>query len=65
MFCFRRCLQGDNFYPLGLNSMEQFKASFRDIYNKPNLQVPFLGVLGNHDYCMHHGVVCLASKCFY
>ncbi|KAK9807884.1 hypothetical protein WJX72_012198 [[Myrmecia] bisecta] len=43
---------GDNFYPGGLFSVDDpnFDDSFRNVYDAPELQVPFHGVLGNHDY---------------
>jgi len=43
---------GDNFYPNGLNSTSDplFDRSYRQVYNQPELQVPWYAVLGNHDY---------------
>ncbi|QDZ20943.1 metallophosphoesterase [Chloropicon primus] len=43
---------GDNFYIGGLASPSdsQFETSFVDVYNAGSLQVPWLTVLGNHDY---------------
>lgn len=43
---------GDNFYDGGLASTEdpQFDTSFVEIYANASLQVPWLAVLGNHDY---------------
>lgn len=40
---------GDNFYPQGVNSLEDplFKQRFEDIYNE--VEVPFFSILGNHD----------------
>ncbi len=43
---------GDNFYTGGLASTGDpgFSSSFTDVYNDSSLQVPWLAVLGNHDY---------------
>merc|ERR1712176_61341 len=43
---------GDNFYLGGLAGVDdqQFETSFSSIYNHTSLQVPWLSVLGNHDY---------------
>jgi tartrate-resistant acid phosphatase type 5 len=46
---------GDNFYNLGISTAlgvtdPQWNASFNAIYSAPSLQIPFYGVLGNHDY---------------
>jgi tartrate-resistant acid phosphatase type 5 len=43
---------GDNFYLGGLAGVndEQFETSFTDVYSHASLQVPWLSVLGNHDY---------------
>ena len=43
---------GDNFYEGGLSGPhdQQFHNSFTDIYRHLHLQVPWLAVLGNHDY---------------
>jgi len=45
-------LLGDNFYENGVDSVTdpQFKLKFEDMYDHASLQVPFLSVLGNHDY---------------
>ena len=42
-------LLGDNFYPDGVNSIEdpQFNTKFEQVYQ--NLNMPFYAVLGNHD----------------
>ena len=42
-------LLGDNFYPNGVNSIEdpQFNTKFEQVYQ--NLNMPFYAVLGNHD----------------
>lgn len=47
---------GDNFYEDGLRHGQDpmFDWSFTQVYHQEELQVPFLGVLGNHDY---HGNV--------
>ncbi|UIZ27796.1 hypothetical protein KXD40_004745 [Peronospora effusa] len=49
------CGHGDNFYWVGINSLEsrdpRFKVSFEDIYNGSSLlPVPWFNVMGNHDY---------------
>lgn len=43
---------GDNFYPRGLSSDtdDMWGYVFEDRYNDAALQVPWLSVLGNHDY---------------
>ena len=46
---------GDNFYNLGISTElgvvdPQWNTSFSNIYNASSLQIPFYGVLGNHDY---------------
>lgn len=44
---------GDNFYPLGVNSVEdgQWHTSFEEIYIHPGLAgTPWYAALGNHDY---------------
>ena len=46
---------GDNFYNLGINSIlgvvdPQWNTSFHSVYSDASLQVPWYGVLGNHDY---------------
>lgn len=43
---------GDNFYENGVQSATdpQWKTSFEGIYTDPSLQIPWYGVLGNHDY---------------
>jgi len=42
---------GDQFYPKGLDSPRDFryKLIFDDAFKEPELQVPWLGALGNHD----------------
>lgn len=47
---------GDNFYEDGLRHGQDpmFDWSFSHVYHQKELQIPFLGVLGNHDY---HGNV--------
>jgi tartrate-resistant acid phosphatase type 5 len=43
---------GDNFYPSGVQSAEdlQWTSKFRRIYSKELLEIPWVAVLGNHDY---------------
>jgi acid phosphatase len=43
---------GDNFYPRGVTNAfdPQWKEKFEDVYSAPALQVPWYGVLGNHDH---------------
>jgi len=43
---------GDNFYENGVQSVNDplWKTDFTDIYSAPSLQVPWLSVLGNHDW---------------
>lgn len=43
---------GDNFYYCGVDSITdaQFKTDFEDIYTDKSLNVPWYGILGNHDY---------------
>ncbi|MEW5319493.1 MAG: hypothetical protein WDW38_010641 [Sanguina aurantia] len=45
-------VEGDNFYPSGLRSTSDpdFANTFTNVYSHPSLQVPWYGVLGNHDY---------------
>lgn len=44
--------QGDNFYWDGVTSKDdpQFKLTFEDQYNESSLAIPFINVMGNHDY---------------
>lgn len=43
---------GDNFYESGVRSVSdpQWTEKFEAMYDFPSLQIPFLAVLGNHDY---------------
>jgi acid phosphatase len=43
---------GDAFYPYGIadGADPQWNTTFEDIYSAPGLQVPWYGVLGNHDW---------------
>jgi len=43
---------GDNFYYCGVQSLtdSQWKETFEDIFSDKSLNVPWYGVLGNHDY---------------
>jgi tartrate-resistant acid phosphatase type 5 len=43
---------GDNFYTFGVSSAtdKKWDTSFEAIYTEPSVQVPWLAVLGNHDY---------------
>lgn len=43
---------GDNIYPSGVESAQDalWKSTFEDVYTHPALQVPWIAVLGNHDY---------------
>jgi acid phosphatase len=45
-------LLGDNFYPLGVISVDdpQWRAKFEDVYAPDKLAVPFYACLGNHDH---------------
>lgn len=47
---------GDNFYDDGVANLDDphWRESFEDIYDAPELQIPWLVTLGNHD---HHGNV--------
>jgi len=44
--------QGDNFYWGGVMSTDdpQWEATFENQYNEPSLNIPWLNVMGNHDY---------------
>jgi len=43
---------GDNFYYCGVQNItdSQFKTDFEDVFTDKSLNVPWYGVLGNHDY---------------
>mmetsp|Transcript_98032 Transcript_98032/g.247388 ORF Transcript_98032/g.247388 Transcript_98032/m.247388 type:complete len:356 (+) Transcript_98032:57-1124(+) len=43
---------GDNFYYCGVHSLtdEQWKVDFEDVFTHESLNVPWYGILGNHDY---------------
>lgn len=43
---------GDNFYETGVTSVEDshWEASYKEVYNHPELQVDWYLALGNHDY---------------
>lgn len=43
---------GDNIYPNGVESAEDplWKSTFENVYFHPAVQVPWIAVLGNHDY---------------
>lgn len=43
---------GDNFYENGVGSVDdpQWQTSFEKVYTAPSLQVPWVAILGNHDY---------------
>ena len=43
---------GDNCYPAGFSSIYdgKWQTCFEDIYNYPELDIPFYAILGNHDY---------------
>lgn len=43
---------GDNFYEKGVASANdpQWQTSFENVYHDPALQIPWLVILGNHDY---------------
>lgn len=43
---------GDNFYYCGIENVTdaQFKTDFEDIFTDKSLNVPWYGILGNHDY---------------
>merc|ERR1712050_509678 len=43
---------GDSFYPFGLASHDdpQWNSTFESVYIDRSLQVPWYGVLGNHDW---------------
>ncbi len=43
---------GDNFYPEGIATVldPQWKTKFEDMYDAKRLPVPFIAVLGNHDW---------------
>lgn len=45
-------LLGDNFYESGVSSISdpQWTEKFEAMYDFPSLRIPFLAVLGNHDY---------------
>ncbi len=45
-------LVGDNFYEKGVTSVDdpQWKLKFEDIYDAKRLAMPFIAVLGNHDW---------------
>ncbi|MEX2117865.1 MAG: tartrate-resistant acid phosphatase type 5 family protein [Bacteroidota bacterium] len=45
-------LLGDNFYERGVRSITdpQWLVKFESMYHHPSLQIPFLAILGNHDY---------------
>lgn len=45
-------LTGDNFYEKGVTSVDdpQWKLKFEDIYDAKRLAIPFIAVLGNHDW---------------
>ncbi|MEX1139720.1 MAG: tartrate-resistant acid phosphatase type 5 family protein [Bacteroidota bacterium] len=45
-------LLGDNFYERGVRSVTdpQWVEKFESVYDHASLQIPFLAVLGNHDY---------------
>lgn len=43
---------GDNFYYCGVQNItdEQFKIDFEDVFTDESLNIPWYGILGNHDY---------------
>merc|ERR1711907_381525 len=43
---------GDNFYWCGIENTSDFQVAkdWIDTYNAPSLQIPWMGVLGNHEY---------------
>jgi tartrate-resistant acid phosphatase type 5 len=43
---------GDNFYPGGVSSVDdrQWRTKFEQVYNETRLPMPFIAVLGNHDW---------------
>jgi hypothetical protein len=46
---------GDNIYESGVTAVTdiQWKLKFESVYNQPSLQMPFLAILGNHDYYLN------------
>ncbi len=47
---------GDNFYADGVTGTDDtlWDTAFHDVYTAPSLNIPWYGILGNHDY---HGNV--------
>jgi len=48
-------LLGDNIYESGVSSVKdpQWPEKFETVYDFPSLQIPFIAVLGNHDYYLN------------
>lgn len=50
---------GDAFYQYGVADADdsQWVSTFEDVYNSPALQMPWYGVLGNHDWHRNHSAL--------